>query len=70
MNDIIITEKEIVAPEGCYLTQKADVDDGQRLFLRRRVRLAFDMGGDWRVATEAEKAQCEARVEETHNLMI
>ena len=46
--------REMVAPEGYYITQAADAGD-QRIYCRRRIMLPNEITSDWRLATTAEK---------------
>lgn len=53
------TLRELVADNGMYLTQSAEVFD-QRVFCRRRMMLPTETESDWRDATAKERADYEA----------
>ena len=48
---------ELLAPEGCYLTQAEETPIENRLFLTRKVILPDEDVTKWRVATSAEKQE-------------
>lgn len=49
---------ELVADEGMYITQSAEVWD-ERVFCTRRVLTPSEAATDWRDATEEEKVEYE-----------
>lgn len=53
----------MMAPAGCWITQAAEAEFAERLYFRRRILLGTETSAEWRVATEAEKAEYDARVE-------
>lgn len=58
-----VTFEEMIAPDGRYLTQSAEVADGQRLYFTRRPLLAEESISDWRIA-EAEEREAWAKRQE------
>ena len=56
INDNLV---ELVADEGMYITQAAEVWDA-RVFCTRRVLLPGETAADWRDATAQEKNEYEA----------
>lgn len=58
--NITVTE---MRPTGSkYLTQSADVEDVERLFLTSRIKLPNEDGTEWREATAEEVAAHDAQV--------
>lgn len=51
---------EIVATQGHYLTQSAEVDSSNRVFVRRVMCADSQLESSWREADEAEKLAFEA----------
>lgn len=45
---------QMTAPGNYYLTQVEDVDNYDRLYVRRRILLASESVTDWRLANEDE----------------
>lgn len=58
---------EIVAEEGCYLTQVAtDLEPWQRIFCTKKILLSSESINDWRDATQAEKDAWEESLQPTY----
>ena len=59
-NETKITE--MVAPEGCYITQSSEVTDDERLFFTRRPLLATEKLGDWTAVDSTVKDEWQQRM--------
>nr|DAS26264.1 MAG TPA: hypothetical protein [Caudoviricetes sp.] len=55
--------RQMTAPDGYYITQAGEVNELQRLFVRRRTLLASEQPADWRIATASEQQTHERRMD-------
>lgn len=56
--------RQMTAPAGYCLTQAAVADEHERMFVRVRLLLCTEQITDWRLASDAEAAEHERRMEE------